>query len=50
MCEYSEINSDGRLICKPCHSMCVFCVMGNANRYKEIKEKEQKKEVERSRG
>ena len=42
MCEYAEYNQNNQLICKPCKSLCLFCVMGNANRYKEIKEQEHK--------
>ena len=43
MCEYAEYNQNNQLICKPCHSLCLYCVMGNAKRYKEIKEQEEKR-------
>ena len=38
MCEYAEYNNKDQLICKPYKSLCLFCVMGNGLRYKNIQE------------
>ena len=38
MCEYAEYNKKDQLICKPYKSLCLFCVMGNGLRYKNIQE------------
>lgn len=43
MCEYSKYNEKGQLICDPKGDLCLYCVCGNSNRYKEIeKEKIEK--------
>lgn len=38
MCEYAEYNNQDQLICKPYKSLCLFYVVGNGLRYKNIQE------------
>ena len=40
MCEYSERNEKGQMICKPKKEPCLFCVLGNKKQYNEIKKEE----------
>lgn len=56
MCPYAEYDSKKQLICKPYHSECLFCVMGNKQRYNEIEgqkraieEKEKQRKERRAR-
>lgn len=44
MCEYVKFNDKELPICLFNNELCTLCVLGNAQKYNEIKEKENKNE------